>query len=287
LQKRALILLALSSVLGVAAVTLMQTVNAPAAPLPVARDVRKVVVTRTVLKFGDQILPENLAEAEFPPGSVPPGSFAEIGDLVKGEPRVALATIQPSEAILASKVSLSGGKASLSSVVSAGMRAMAIRVDDVNGVAGFVTPSDRVDVLLTRGDVPAKQQTETLLQGVKVLAIDQTVNEHADKPAIAKAVTLEVSPDDAQKLTLGSKIGSLSLALRNVGSGEAIASRPFSVADLDPQQPVVKRASAAPRLREIEVIRGSSVMMYSIGRKGVAAPSVQQPEDANAAAPLQ
>ena len=284
MQKRPVILLALSIVLGVGAVALMQIASAPATPA--ATPVAKVVVARTPLRFGDKIDAASLAEVDFPVAAVPAGAFGDIGELVKGEPRVALSTIQPSEVVLASKISASGGKASLSSVVATGMRAMAIRVNDVNGVAGFITPTDRVDVLLTRGDKLETQQTETLLQGVKVLAIDQTVNEHADKPAIAKAVTLEVSPEDAQKLTLGSSIGTLSLALRNIANADAITTRPFSVGDLNPQQPPPAKPVAKPvrRRPQIEVIRGSDTEMYVIGHEGAARAAEHRPDSGPVAA---
>ncbi|MGO7388837.1 Flp pilus assembly protein CpaB, partial [Rhizobium ruizarguesonis] len=90
------------------------------------------------------------------------------------------------------------------------------------GVAGFVRPSDRVDVLLTRvvREPAGNDQTfvDVLLQGVKVLAVDQTADERKDEPSVVKTVTFEVTTDEAQRLTLGSSIGTLSLALRNIAS---------------------------------------------------------------------
>src|SRR3546814_9365193 len=107
------------------------------------------------------------------------------------------------------------------------MRAVTIRVNDVAGVAGFVLPGDRVDVLLTRdrtggegGNVANNLITDVLLQNVKVLGIDQDANQEKDKPSVAKAVTLEVSPQQAQKLALASQLGSLALMLRNLGDAE-------------------------------------------------------------------
>src|SRR5260221_8003747 len=85
-------------------------------------------------------------------------------------------------------------------------------------------------VLLTRDHL----QTAVLLQNVKVLGVDQQSDDKKDKPVVAEAVTLEVSPEDAQKLTLGSSIGSLSLALRNCSSADSVAPRSLSVEDLVP-----------------------------------------------------
>ena len=82
------------------------------------------------------------------------------------------------------------------------MKAVSIRVNDVLGVAGFVLPGDRVDIMLTRSDKAVGTYTDVLLQGVKVLAIDQTADDRADKPSVARTVTFEVSTQEAQKLTL-------------------------------------------------------------------------------------
>jgi pilus assembly protein CpaB len=117
------------------------------------------------------------------------------------------------------------------------MKAISIRVNDVLGVAGFVRPSDRVDVLLTR--VVRNQQNnsertyvDVLLQGVKVLAVDQTADERKDEPSVVKTVTFEVTTDEAQRLTLGASIGTLSLALRHIASSDVEQTRPITVADL-------------------------------------------------------
>jgi pilus assembly protein CpaB len=116
------------------------------------------------------------------------------------------------------------------------MKAVSIRVNDVLGVAGFVRPSDRVDVLLTRvvrGPAGNDQSlVDVLLQGVKVLAVDQTADERKDEPSVVKTVTFEVTTDEAQRLTLGSSIGTLSLALRNIASSSIEQTRQITVADL-------------------------------------------------------
>src|SRR3546814_6537331 len=112
-----------------------------------------------------------------------------------------LRTLEVNEPVLENKISGFGGKASLAAILSPEMHAVTIRVNDVAGVAGFVLPGDRVDVLLTRdrtggegGNVANNLITDVLLQNVKVLGIDQDANQEKDKPSDAKAVTLEVSP---------------------------------------------------------------------------------------------
>jgi pilus assembly protein CpaB len=116
------------------------------------------------------------------------------------------------------------------------MRAVTIRVNDVNGVAGFVLPGDRVDVLLTREENQASRTknpiTDILLQNVKVLGIDQKANDNEEQPKVVRAVTLEVEPFDAQKLALAVTVGSLALALRHEANADADYTRTVRVSDL-------------------------------------------------------
>ncbi|MCK5275102.1 MAG: Flp pilus assembly protein CpaB, partial [Alphaproteobacteria bacterium] len=150
--------------------------------------------------------------------------------------RVVLRSIQTNEPVLNSKLSGAGGKATLSTILDKEMRAVTIRVNDVNGVAGFVLPGDRVDVLLTREENQASRNknpiTDFLLQNIKVLGIDQKANDDEDKPKVARAVTLEVEPFDAQKLALATTVGSLSLALRHEANADADYTRTVRVSDL-------------------------------------------------------
>ena len=200
-----------------------------------------VVVVKTRLAFGTAIEKEYLRVAAWPTGNVPRGSFQKIEDVVRGdEKRVALQPVEPDEPLLESKVSGFGGRASLSTVIDPTMRASTIRVNDVNGVAGFVLPGDRVDVLLTRDPGSNSTRatrggelvTDILLQNVKVLAIDQVADVKKDTPSVAKAVTLEVDPTQAQKLVLAQQVGTLSLALRNITNEKAVVSQSVRLRDL-------------------------------------------------------
>ena len=97
------------------------------------------------------------------------------------------------------------------------MKAVTIRVNDVEGVGGFVLPGDRVDVVLTRQIDKGSATTEVVLQNARVLAVDQIADERAAKATVAKSVTLEVSTVEAQKVWLASSVGNLSLLLRKAG----------------------------------------------------------------------
>lgn len=234
-----------------------------------------VVVARTQLPFGTRIHEENLTIAAWPAESVPPGAFTKVADLLdKGQDRVVLRSIEPSEPVLASKVSGLGGRATLSTVVEIDHRAVTIRVNDVLGVAGFVLPGDRVDVLLTRKEASRDDPaTDVLLQNVRVLGIDQDASDRKDKPTVARAVTLEVSTDQAQKLTLGTQVGVLSLALRNQSDGEVEKVRTIGVSDLRPRGPEAARTPQRVRSGgddggvRVGIFRGTEAATYTVRRE--------------------
>jgi len=200
---------------------------------------KTLVVAAKAMRFGDRVRPDNLKIIPWPSEERPEGSFEALQEVLgdKDEPRYAMEAIDPGEPVLTSKITGAGERATLSAALDQGMKAVSIRVNDVLGVAGFVRPSDRVDVLLTRvirNPKSGNEQTsvDVLLQGVKVLAVDQTADERKDEPSVVKTVTFEVTTDEAQRLTLGANIGTLSLALRNIASASVEQTRPVTVADL-------------------------------------------------------
>lgn len=194
-----------------------------------------VVVAKGSLGFGDRITADRVELMEWASERLPEGAFTRIEDLA-GESdenaRYVLSTLEPGEMILPGKVTTPGQRAKLSTAITPGMRAISISVNDVLGVAGFVLPGDRVDVMLTRND-DSGPFVDVLLQGVRVVAIDQTADDRADQPSVVRTVTFEVSTDEAQKLTLAASIGTLSLALRNIGAGEMEKTDRVTVVDLN------------------------------------------------------
>ncbi len=198
-------------------------------PKPAAT--RMVVVAASALRFGNPLTSGNLRETPWPEGALPEGSFSSIQDVLAAGKRIVLAPIEPNEPVLVSKLTGPGQRATLSAVLHEGMKAVTVRVSDIEGVAGFVLPGDRVDILLTRR-VDKGGTTDVVLQNTRVLAIDQLADERADKPAVVKAVTLEVDTVAAQKLTLASQVGTLSLALRKAGEATAGDQRRVTAEDL-------------------------------------------------------
>jgi pilus assembly protein CpaB len=151
-------------------------------------------------------------------------------------------------------------------------------VDDVRGVAGFVLPGDRVDVILIRtvagsgGGGPQENVSDVLLQHVKVLAVDQLVNERQEGPTLAKAVTLEVDTDQAQKIILATNVGKLSLILRQAGESSPVPAERVTERDLTREKPVVAPAPvvAAPAPRSnsatVSIIRNMKREEYTVMR---------------------
>ena len=275
MKLRGIFLLLLSLISGVIAVAWLHSLNNAAAP--VTEDGADIVVAREKLDYGEHIGPADLRLVKWPAGALPTGSFSKVEDVAgPGVDRVVLRPMEANEPVLASKVSGNGGKSSLSSTIDADKRAMTIHVNDATGVAGFVQPGDHVDVLLTHSDAPMGANTpmsakiEVLLQDVLVRAIDQETAIRKDAAAAVKAVTVEVSPRDAQKLTLAASIGTLSLTLRNTRSKQEVAPNSLSVKDLLPAIPpppvVVEKPPeiAAPPRPSYDIVRGTAATNYEV-----------------------
>jgi pilus assembly protein CpaB len=179
-------------------------------------DVGTVVVTKAALGFGDPFTADNIVEVPWPSKSLPDGAFTKIQDFMKDGRRVALSPFVRNEPVVASKVSAPNQRASLSTVIEPGKRAVTVAVDDVRGVAGFIFPGDFVDVVLTRtGNGPSgKSYSEVILQHIKVLGIDQLAEVRQERPTVAKAVTVELTPEQSLKILLATNVGKLSLILR-------------------------------------------------------------------------
>ncbi len=204
-----------------------------------------IVVATAPLAFGAEITAEKVREIPWNTGAPLEGAFTNTQELLKDGRRMALATIARNEPILRSKVTAPGQRATLSSMLDAGKRAVTVRVDDVRGVAGFIQPGDRVDVVLIRTEAESRSNessSDVILQSAKVLAIDQVTGERTEQPTIAKAVTLEVNPEDAQKILLATNIGRLSLILRQ--SAEAGADQVHRVTERDLSETPAPRSSA-------------------------------------------
>ena len=233
-----IVMIGFAVVFGLLAVFIAQIWLSNQAKMQVKREPEKQLATQTIvvakqpLRFGTELSAAMLQEVPWPADAVPAGAFNTINSLLGGGRRVVLAAVEQNEPVLALKVTGAGQRATLSALVKPGMKAVTIRVNDVEGVGGFVLPGDHVDVALTRTIDKGDATTEVVLQNTRVLAIDQVADERAAKATVAKSVTLEVTTLNAQKLWLASSVGSLSLLLRKAGETTEMKTTKVTLKDL-------------------------------------------------------
>ena len=216
-----------------------------------------VVVARTPIGFGQAIEGHLVTTQPWPANSVPEGAFTQLSALVASNPsdiRRAKSPLFAGEVLLGSKLSAPGEKVTIVQKLGANTRAMAIKVDAVTAVGGFVTPGDYVDILLTQGR-NEDLQTVTILQNIRVIGVDQTAEEQTDQPEVAKTVTVEVTPADGQKLALAQNAGTLSLTLRTLDN---VVDEPLQMIELRDLLQHESPVEEAVTKRTITVRRGNA-----------------------------
>jgi pilus assembly protein CpaB len=232
---------------------------------PKALAAQTLVVASKQLRFGNELTASSLREVPWPADAMPQGAFKTIQEALSGGKRVVLTGIEANEPVLESKITGHGQRATLSATISEGHKAVTIRVNDVDGVAGFVLPGDRVDVMLSRQLEKGTAINDVVLKNIKVLAIDQLADERSEKPSVVKAVTLEVEITDAQKLALAGQVGTLMLALRKAGDSGATASRPITLADLIAAKSDDKNSGS--KFTSVAVTRAMQRTIYSVPKE--------------------
>lgn len=230
-----------------------------------AEEISAIVVARSEIPFGAPVRYEMVRLQQWPEEAIPPEAFLSLEEVLgsdQQEPRRARRSIVAGEPIVRNKVSDFGEKVTIADVIDPTKRAMAIRVNDVSGVAGFVTPGDKVDVILTRRLDRDNMISTTVLQGIVVRGIDQLADEDQDKPNVARTVTVEVTPDEAQRLALAQQAGTLSLTLRNLATDDAPSLRALSVDELGSTPPSGKRRRRAPTVTIYRAGERSAVSVH-------------------------
>jgi pilus assembly protein CpaB len=178
----------------------------------------RIVVAGTDISIGQRVTPDMLKLVEWPAHSMPKGAF---DDPHKLGGRVLKSSILAGEPLSEAKLAPVGTLGGLSALITEGKRAITVRVNDVIGVAGFALPGNYVDIIVSTETDPqaeAERQrsiSKIVLERILVLAVAQEVNRDETKPKVVNAVTLEVTPEQAEKLDLARSVGTLSLALRN------------------------------------------------------------------------
>lgn len=210
-----------------------------------------VVVAAREIPFGARIEQGHLRTVSWPGKDAPEGAFEAIEDVVG---KVANQRIVASEAVVRQRVGDASAGGSLAGLIDPSKRAVTVRVNDVIGVAGFLLPGNHVDVLATRMLDNRRASTRTLLENLKVLAVDQTAQPDKEKPTVVRAVTVEVDPRQAEQLVQATEEGTVQLALRNPES--ALPVPQVAAAAGEAPRPVARRA---PEPEPITVIRQTSV----------------------------
>jgi pilus assembly protein CpaB len=216
----------------------------------------QVVTAAIDIPLGTKLEQRHLAMIDMLPGKSPKGAYRSYAEVLG---KVTSSSVISGEMLLAARLADSGGGSALASVVDKNMRAVTVRVDDVVGVAGFLLPGNRVDVIATEKDGLGTQvRATTILSNIQVLAVDQTAAADSNQPVVVHAVTLEVTPADAEILLKGKTAGSIQLTLRNpLDESDARTKQ----AAPEPVKAAVKVPVAAPKRVEpgITVIRGTQV----------------------------
>lgn len=208
-----------------------------------------VIVAASEIPFGQNIEDIHIKVVQWPSENVPESAFNSTEEVLG---RVVNQRILKGEPLLQARVVERVSGSTLSSIIAPNKRAITLRVNDVVGVAGFLLPGNHVDVLGTRM-VNKRAISRTVLQNLKVLAVDQKANPEKDEPVVVRAVTLEADLDESLELVKATQEGSIQLVLRNPDD-TARRVAPTVVATVPKKAPV--RRQAAPTVR---IIRGTSV----------------------------
>ena len=183
-----------------------------------------VYVTNRQIKYGEPISKEDVRMVKWPENTIPEGAFLKEEDLFpNGERdlRTALRVMEKDEAVLAVKVTEPGEDAGITSRLSKGMRAFAIKVDATSGVSGFLRPGDKVDVYWS-GQALDQEVTKLIETGLRLIAIDQKASQDLSGATIARTVTVEVTPQQVANLAQAQSTGRLSLSLRGANDDIAV-----------------------------------------------------------------
>ena len=268
---RALVMIAVAVILAFGAVIVAaRWISAQA-----SGNTNRVAVALVDISLGSRLSPEMIRMVDWPTSAMPPGA---ITDMKLVETRVTRTSIQRGEPVMEGKLAPVGTTGGLSAVVADGKRAMTVRVNDVVGVAGFALPGNFVDILVNTQEDGARNNanreqaiSKIVLERILVLAIAQESSRDETKPKVVNAVTLELTPDQVEKLDLARSVGTLSLVLRNqidpspvntAGATKATlldVKQPAPPETKPPAVPTVRRQvakTASPPVERVEMIKG-------------------------------
>lgn len=263
-NSRAIVMVVVSLIAGLMAIVFAaRWLNAQS-----SMSTRKVAVAASNLDLGMPLTEENVKLLDWPGGSVPEGAFSDPALL---KDRVIKTSVIRDQPILESMLAPVGTRGGLAAVIAPGKRAITVRVNDVVGVSGFALPGSYVDVIVsTKDDRRAKDEqtiSKIVLERILVLAVGDEATREDTKPKIVKAVTLEVTPQEAESIDLARSVGQLSLVLRNqvdMASAQTsgitkemlLGQQPMPVAATQPAKAPASRPRA-PARQCVEVFMGN------------------------------
>jgi pilus assembly protein CpaB len=264
-NRRGLIYLGLAIVMGLGAAWITTEFAPGSAEANITSfQTTSVVVVRTDVPIATSLTSPQLKLVDWPSEHVPTGSLHSIDD---AKDRIVRHPLAQGEPVLEASLFQTGATGGLGAVIADNYRAVSVKVDNVIGVAGFVVPGSRVDVMATIRRVDqsrALPYSKVILQDVRVLAVDQKLEEvKSGEPELVSVVTLEVEPVQAEHLIYAAHEGRLQLALRSPGDDVKVASRSIGVADLLDNRTSGKKSTkmraAVPAYQRIKIIRGTDV----------------------------
>mgnify|MGYP002779994771 CR=1 FL=1 len=283
MRRSSIIMLIAAVALGLVAVLLSRTVLSGGDTPSIASGqgaVRTVptVVAAADIGFGEKLTPDKLKVVDWPADTLPQGTFQRVDELVTGQGRAAMRPITANEILTNTSLSQGATRLSTAQLLNPQMRAVSVPVNEVTGVSGMIYPGDRVDVYFSRQPEEALPYSELLAQGARVLAVGLDMNVGKDKPEVVKSATLEVTPLQAQKITLALAAGQINLALRHFTDESRVRLQTVQVTDLNdgtitrlvrkptaggggdgaPQATGGRPGPVAPSGPSVVVIRGSS-----------------------------
>src|SRR5437867_1467187 len=231
--------------------------------------VTDVVVARDTISIGTRITPDNLKLVTWPADAQPDGSVHDPQDVVGSIARTTIGKNQP----VARTQLIAQGAGLLPLMIDEGMRAMSVKVDSVTGVSGFITPNSRVDVLIAGNREGNEMRSRVILQNIKVMATGTIIEQKDEKPIEVPTVTLLVTPEQAETLTLATRYDSVRLAWRNHRDEDVVETSGMTAAAMShdrPAAPVVvatakdAAASCVPTGPSVEVFLGEKMVLQPL-----------------------
>ena len=267
MNSRTLVLIALSLLLGLGAAFLANNwLNARLNAGP-DDNLQNVVVATVEIPFGQMVEAQHVTVVRMPKGTAPDDAF-DATDKVVG--KIATFTMLRGDILRGARLAEHLGGSTLASLIEANKRAVSVRVDDVVGVGGFLLPGNRVDVLATKKSGGNNEaESKTILEDLRVLAVDQTASTDKTQPVVVRAVTLEMTSEEAEVLVKAQTEGKLQLALRNPLNDQKkpeVVDKPVAAVAAPAPAPIVKAFKPAVRRGNggVTIIRGTAVEVSKV-----------------------